>query len=182
MSFTLRRVAEADLDALALVGAATFLDAFAGVLDGQAILAHCAREHSVGRYRDYLAAGATAWLAEATPGGAPIGYALLGAVQLPGANTEHDIELKRIYALSRYHGSGLGADLLGRAVDEARQCGRKRLLLGVYSRNARALAFYAKHGFSRVGTRTFQVGEQTYDDFVMAKPLELDDRSRSPKF
>ncbi len=36
----------ADAETLALVGAATFLQTFAGVLDGAAVVAHCAAAHS----------------------------------------------------------------------------------------------------------------------------------------
>src|SRR3546814_4633931 len=64
--------------------------------------------------------------------------------------------LKRIYSLSRFHGSGLGAALMREAVAAAE--GHRRLLLGVYARNERALAFYRKQGFVDIGTRRFNVG------------------------
>ncbi|HAN89030.1 MAG TPA: GNAT family N-acetyltransferase, partial [Erythrobacter sp.] len=49
-----------------------------------------------------LAAGARAWLAEIDR--APIGYALLTRPELDAAQ-DGDIELKKIYLLSRFHGS-----------------------------------------------------------------------------
>lgn len=161
----------ADLDRLALIGAATFLETFAGVLDGSAIVAQCAREHSAGAYRRYLEAGATAWLAECRPGDAPIGFALVGAPGLPGSRPG-DLELKRIYTLSRFHGSGLGGELMRAAVAGAVKLGADRLLLGVYAGNQRALAFYAKAGFARIADRRFRVGDRDYDDVVLAKPLD----------
>lgn len=39
-----------DADTLALIGAATFLETFAGVLDGAAIVAHCGVAHASGYY------------------------------------------------------------------------------------------------------------------------------------
>src|SRR3546814_10484887 len=106
---------------------------------GAAILGDGAAQQGAAAYRDHLAAGARAWLAEALPGGAPIGFALITKPDLAAA-AEGDIELKRIYSLSRFHGTGLGAALMERAVAAAE--GHRRLLLGVYARNDRALAFY----------------------------------------
>jgi ribosomal protein S18 acetylase RimI-like enzyme len=166
----LREAGPADVGTLALIGAATFLDTFAGILDRDAIVDHCAQQHSAERYAAYLADGARAWLAEARTGGAPIGFALLGKPDLDAAQ-DGDIELKRIYTLSRFHGSGLGGALMAAVVEAARD--HQRLLLGVYSRNERALAFYRKQGFLDIGTRQFSVGGTLYDDRVLARPLKL---------
>ena len=169
-TWTIREAGADDAAALALVGAATFLETFAGVIDGDAIVGHCAAKHRAETYRALLADGARAWLAQARPGGAPVGYALVAAPDLDAA-AEGEIELKRIYALSRFHGTGLGAALMQCAVDAA--AGHRRLLLGVYARNHRAIAFYRKQGFADVGTRRFDVGGKVYDDLVLARPLSL---------
>lgn len=168
VSWRIRQATREDVGALALIGAATFLETFADVLDGAAIVAHCERAHSRAAYEAYLDAGAQAWLAEVEPGQAPVGYALSAEPDLPGAR-ESDRELKRIYSLSRFHGSGLGAALMTAAVEAA--AGHERLLLGVYARNARAIAFYRKHGFEPIGERRFDVGGKLYDDAVLARTL-----------
>jgi len=167
-AWTIREAGADDAAALALIGAATFLETFAGILDGAAIIGHCAAQHGETAYRSALASGARAWLAEARPGGAPVGFALVGAPGLAAAQ-DGDLELKRIYALSRFHGTGLGAALMARAVEAA--AGYRRLLLGVYARNHRALAFYRKQGFADIGTRQFDVGGKLYDDLVLARPV-----------
>jgi ribosomal protein S18 acetylase RimI-like enzyme len=153
--------------ALALVGAATFLESFAGILAGKDIVAHCCGQNSPEIFGKYLAGGAQIWLAEADKG-APVGYAMLTASELPAAQAG-DIELKRIYTLSRFHGSGVGGALMQKIVGAAN--GYQRLLLGVYRHNERAIAFYHKQGFELVGTRQFNVGGTLYDDLVFAKPL-----------
>ena len=66
-TWAIREAGEADAAALALIGAATFLETFAGILDGEAIVGHCAAQHQEAAYRAYLASGARAWLAEAQP-------------------------------------------------------------------------------------------------------------------
>lgn len=168
LSWRLREAGSDDAPALALIGAATFLETFAGILDGDAIVAHCAAQHNEKAYRALLASGARAWIAEAQPGGAPIGFALVTKPDLAAAE-EGDIELKRIYSLSRFHGTGLGAALMNQALAAA--ANHRRLLLGVYAGNARALAFYRKQGFADIGTRQFNVGGKLYDDLVLGRPL-----------
>lgn len=110
---------------------------------------------------------ARAWLAELDH--APIGYALLIRPELDAA-IDGDIELKKIYLLSRFHGSGIAQRLLAAALDGAQ--GMRRLLLGVKADNHRAIAFYTKQGFRQIGTRRFDVGGTFYDDVVLARDLD----------
>lgn len=181
MNWIIRQAALADVDHLALVGGATFLETFAGLLDGQAIVDHCRREHSPAAYHAYLTAGAHAWLIEATHGGAPVGFALVGHATLPGAAANgSDLELKRIYTLSRLHGRGAGLELMNRAIDHGARQGFERLLLGVYAGNSRARAFYAKHGFTQIAERRFLIGDQHYDDVVLARPLGAQAAATAP--
>ena len=172
MEWTIRRASIVDADRLALIGGVTFLETFAGVLDGDAIVDHCAREHSSSAYRQYLINGALAWLVEARSGKAPVGFSLLARPNLPGSTADgSDVELKRIYTLSRIHGSGAGAELIRQVIDHAEESGYRRLLLGVYAGNGRARAFYVKQGFRQIADRRFRVGEREYDDVVLARPL-----------
>ncbi len=169
VNWAIRSCGPADAPALALVGAATFLETFANVLDGADVVAHCQTRHSARFYADWLESGASAWLAE-THGGAPIGYAVLAEPDLPLPDLgPGDIELKRIYTLSRFHGAGLGGAFMAAALDAAIEAGRDRLLLGVYAGNERAIAFYRKQGFERIGERRFKVGAHSYDDVILAR-------------
>src|SRR3982751_1563722 len=99
---TIREATLDDAASLALVGAATFLEAFAGTLDGADIVAHCQSQHALDVYRGYLTRpSARVWLAEAVPGGAPVGYLLLDVAALPVADPRpDDLEIKRVYLLS----------------------------------------------------------------------------------
>lgn len=162
-----------DAATLALIGGATFLDAFAGVLDGESIVAHCHKQHNADVYRHYFEDAQTqAWLATVEPGQAPVGYAMLTTPELPLDDlTDRDIELKRIYVLTRFQRFGVGAQLLERAAAHAIAARKRRLLLGVHAENARALRFYRKNGFEQVGVRTFQVGRSTFHDLVLGKIL-----------
>jgi ribosomal protein S18 acetylase RimI-like enzyme len=169
----IRRAVSGDAVALSLVGSATLLDTFAGVIDGGDIIAHCANQHSTAVYDAWLSSGdAAVWLAETVQGTAPVGFAVLDRPNLPLDDLRpDDLELKRIYVLSRFHGTGVGPRLMNEAMDEARRRGARRALLGVYSGNARALAFYAKTGFVRIGARQFHVGAHTYSDHILSLSL-----------
>lgn len=162
-----RQASTADAQRLSLVASATFLETFAGVLDGDALVTHCARSCSADHFAEVLAAGGKAWLAEAN--GAPVGYALLTAPELEAARAG-DIELKKIYLLSRFHGGGTARALFDAALAAAQ--GHQRLLLGVKDDNHRAIAFYRKQGFDQIGTRQYDVGGTLYDDIVMARDLD----------
>ena len=167
-----RRAGVEDAGMMALVGAATFLDGFAEVLPGEAIVAHAARHHVATVYAGYLGRAEVAgWLATTTMGAA-VGYALLTPPELPEETVAAgDLELKRIYLLARFHGGGVAQRMMEAAAAEARARGAERLLLGVHAGNARALRFYGRNGFRQVGTRQFRVGAMLCDDFVMGREL-----------
>jgi ribosomal protein S18 acetylase RimI-like enzyme len=169
----LKRATAADAAALSLVASACFLETFAGILQGADIVAHCARANSPDSFGNWSTdTGSRVVIAEITNGAAPIGYSVLTTPDLPAVDTSPaDIELRRIYTLSRAHGTGLGPALMAQALLDARTMGRERMLLGVYAGNERARAFYQKQGFTEVGERQYQVGATLCDDVIYALPL-----------
>ena len=109
-------------------------------------------------------------------GGAPIGYAVLGPVDLPIETTIQDMELKRIYLLHRFEGEGIGRRLMEAATKAATAVGAHRLMLGVYDANQHALAFYARHGFIELGRKAITIGSTVYDDLLLGRPLQATGR------
>src|SRR5690349_134515 len=170
---TIRRCGSGDEIALSIVGQASFLDTFAGILSGKDILGHCMRQHSSEKYGGWLHDGESAvWIAEVEPGQAPVGYLVLTKPDLPLADIlPDDAEVKRVYLLSRFRGAGLGRRLMLEAEIHARARGVRRLLLGVYDGNDAAISFYERLGYRRVGERSFKVGDNTYHDFILALSL-----------
>lgn len=169
----IRACSSGDEQVLSLIGQATFLEAFAGVLNGHNILAHCANAHSIECYRSWLADSRyKLWLIGIDPGNAPVGYAVLSPpeILLPDL-AEHDLELKRIYIFSKFQGQGFGKRLLQEAITEAHARSAKRLLLGVYEHNHAAIRFYTHMGFQQVGTRKFNMGGLECDDYIMGMTL-----------
>ncbi|MGE7204475.1 N-acetyltransferase family protein [Sphingomonas sp. NPDC019816] len=172
MTWRLRRACPGDAPALSLVAAASFLETFAGIIAGPDMVRHCTSNSCPAKFDAWVVDPASVvTLAEHPDGAAPVGYTLLTPPDLPIATDAHDIELRRIYALSLTRGSGLGHQLMARAVDDARAMGRRRMVLGVLGINAQARAFYEREGFTLAGTRQFRVGEALFDDVVYAKTL-----------
>jgi ribosomal protein S18 acetylase RimI-like enzyme len=173
VTFEIRPCTSEDDQALSLLGQATFLEAFAGTLNGSDILAHCERAHAASVYRAWLADERyRLWIALAQPGLAPVGFAVLAPSDLPVPDAAPDeVEVKRIYLLNRFQGSGLGRRLMTLAIDRACALGARRLLLGVYSENPAAIAFYRRLGFETIGHRPFAVGATVCDDYVMSLAL-----------
>ena len=173
-SVRIRPAVPEDAGALALLGQATFLEAYAGTLPVGDITQHCERAHTAGHYRQWLLDPATrTWLAEAEHGGAPVGYLVLGVPELPLPDlSPHDREIKRVYVLHRFQGTGLGRRLMATALEHAGAQRASRLLLGVYSRNPAAIAFYARIGYTTVGHRIFHVGAHDYEDLILGLTLE----------
>lgn len=170
--FKIRPATPDDAQRLAHIGVATFIDSYTADIEGEAMMAHCTHQHSQAVYTAYLSdPAAKAWLIESAETGAPIGYAVTCAPDLPIETVAGDIELKRIYVLSRFHGSGAGKALMETVQSHAQAQRAARLLLGTYQDNHRAVAFYTRIGFETIGTRQFQVGDILYDDIVMGLKL-----------
>lgn len=170
--FKIRQASLKDAEMLSHIGVATFVESYTNDIEGAAMMAHCTNEHSRAAYENYLRQEETAcWIAVHSQTGAPVGYALNCKPDLPIDLKPNDIELKRIYVLSKYHGSGTAQTLLTHATAYAKAKHSARLLLGTYEENHRAMAFYIKYGFKTIGTRQFNVGGKIYDDIILAKPL-----------
>ena len=162
-----------DEAALSLLGGATFLESYAHLLPVTDIIGHVGRQHAAVVYERWLADPACrCWLAEHLPGCAPVGYAVLTPPDLPLPDlAPGDLEIRRIYLLHRFHRAGLGRRLMDEVITHGRNVAARRLLLGVYSRNDAALAFYGRLGFAQVGTRQFRVGANDYFDYILSLDL-----------
>ena len=72
-----------------------------------------------------------------------------------------------------FRSAGAGGALLEAAAEWAQAAGFRRVVLGVFPENVRAMAFYERHGFVREGLRREQYrrGDQYHDEVLMARPL-----------
>ncbi len=173
MSFvTIRRARLADAAALAELAARTFTEAFAADNTAEDLQAHVQASYGTAQQaaeimdRDVISLLAFA-------GEALVGFAQVRRKAAPSCvGTEGPIELHRFYLARHAHGAGVAAPLMREARAAAVELGGRSLWLGVWERNARAIAFYAKSGFEKVGSHVFVVGSDRQTDWVLVRPLE----------
>lgn len=101
-----------------------------------------------------------------------LGYTLLceSSPPLPLA-TEPGIECVRLYLERAAHGRTLGRHLLDTAIRWAGENGYRTLWLKVWDQNTRAIAFYEKNGFTRMGIVPYT--EAGMDDRVIVMERAL---------
>ena len=169
---TLRRATVDDAARLSELGARLFAQSFGAANDADNMQSYLAGAFSDAKQRAELTnADCVVWLAEDSSG-TPIGYAMLwhgGAG--PGVTGHHPAEVRRVYADRDWHGRGLGPALMHACVAQARDWNCDVIWLGVWEENPRAIAFYEKIGFRKVGRQTFRLGRDVQHDFVMALTL-----------
>jgi ribosomal protein S18 acetylase RimI-like enzyme len=81
------------------------------------------------------------------------------------------LEVERLYVREDWLGTGLGASLMRRTLEEARKQGCRTVVLGVWEHNRRAVEFYKRFGFKEIGRHEFRLGEDTQNDLILRKGL-----------
>lgn len=76
-------------------------------------------------------------------------------------------EIQRLYVGGVWQGKQLAQELLRKLVGAATRSGAECIWLGVWERNARAIRFYEKAGFSVVGEHEFSLGSDIQRDLIM---------------
>jgi ribosomal protein S18 acetylase RimI-like enzyme len=163
--------------AVADVAARTFPLACPSAMPREDIAAFIATNLSEARFGAYVSDPERLVLA-AVEDGEVVGYAM--AVRgVPDDDVQRAVvdrpavELSKMYAVPEAHGAGASAALMERVVAYAEASGARCIWLGVNQQNVRAQRFYAKHGFTVGGTKTFRVGRRVEDDFVMVRRTTL---------
>jgi len=100
------------------------------------------------------------------------GYAKLELLRLePPIKGKKPIELNRLYAKQELIGKGIGQLLIDMSFETARKLECDVIWLGVWELNPRAIRFYEKNGFRKVGSHIFQMGTDKQTDLLMQKEL-----------
>lgn len=143
-------------------------ETYRGIADPAALEPRLAdRDRWVAAWRRQLAEGPAYTVAEV--GGALVGFALVGRSRMVEAPTP--TELHALYVRRSHHGTGLGARLLD-AVLRPEPC-----MVWVTEANARARAFYARHGFEPDGTRQLYDGLGAWE-CRLVRPADPDRAAR----
>ena len=168
----IRRGTVSDAAALAAFGARTFDETFGPDNDPADIAAYLAEEYGVPQQTAELAdPGQITLLAEHL--GTIAGFAQLRTKRPPPCVTgDAPVEIARFYVDRPHHGTGLAHQLMTAVRAVAVEMGGRTLWLGVWERNPRAIAYYAKSGLRDVGSADFFVGPDRQTDRIMAGPLD----------
>jgi ribosomal protein S18 acetylase RimI-like enzyme len=176
MTSSIRKAAADDAGALAALAAVTFPLACPPSASPDDIAAHLANTLSERHFRAYLADPDTTILVIDGNGGLR-GYSLL--VNRPAEDPDvvsalgivPSVELSKCYVHPEHHGLGAAAELMRASLQAAAEAGGRGVWLGVNSQNARALRFYEKSGFRKVGTKSFRLGSAVEHDFVLERAV-----------
>lgn len=104
-------------------------------------------------------------------GDALAGFIKLGPLRLPVETPGKAVELRQLYVLKPWQGSGAARKLMDWVMGEARRRGADELYLSVFTDNHRARRFYALYGFEEIGPVKFMVGNHADDDIIMRLAL-----------
>ena len=167
----IRRATAHDADALSTFGRRAFSETFAGDNTPADLEKYLNSAFSPQIQRAELEqAGLTCLMMERD--GAVLAYAMIQT----GANSPHvsdptAAELRRFYVDRTAHGTGVAQTLMDSCIASAAESGANTVFLGVWERNLRAIRFYEKQGFTKVGKQVFTLGDDVQQDRVMARLL-----------
>ena len=171
----IRRATPADAARLAELGERVFRQTFGPHNRAEDMEAFLPTAYGVARQRAEIAHPHwTTLVAEGDVRGEP---ALAGFAQLregaasPAVSGADPIEIQRFYVDPAWHGRGVALALMRAVEDAARERGARTLWLGVWEKNARAIAFYEKCGFRHVGEQVFLLGSDLQTDWVMERAV-----------
>jgi GNAT superfamily N-acetyltransferase len=169
---TIRTATAADTAGVADLARRTFHDTFAATNDAADMALHLAASYGVEQQtRELSDRDITTLLVEED--GQAVAYAMVRGGHAPDCVTgPRPIELWRFYVDRGWHGRGIAQALMERVKTVAHERGAQTLWLGVWERNPRARAFYAKCGFTAAGEHIFLFGTDPQTDLVMVMPLE----------
>ncbi len=167
MIVSIRRWTQADLPTVQRLLLDTWLDAYGSFIPRGDLVGYLNTQYSQAKLEALFAdPDVTGLVAEVD--GAVAGYA-----KLYHARAEQRFYVHQLYILPARQGLGLGHRLMACAEAHARELGTDRIWLGVMVKNAQAVAWYKKMGFTVTETAPFVMGSTTVDHYIGCLPLPL---------
>ena len=167
--FNIRFGAAEDAECLAVLAAQVWLHTYA--TDGisteiaEYVLAHITPEKYAQLLRD---AGTQVFVAMHTTN--VVGLAVVRFDMPCPDHPDLAAELQTLYVQEHFLRQGVGSLLLAAAEALARRRANSRLWLTVNVHNSRAITFYDRKGYTKVGTAYFVLGTERYENHVLAGP------------
>jgi diamine N-acetyltransferase len=165
--YTTRFASPEDAETLVEVGKKTFRDTFAADNTAEDMTSYLEKTFTIDQINKDLQDGNCIFIL-LYHGEHIAGYAKLRK-DVPGLNDLANIEIERLYACKQYIGKKAGKALMQACLKVAVTLGYKAMRLGVWEQNARAISFYERWGFKKVGAHPFLLGSDLQTDLVMEK-------------
>lgn len=167
MDIEIRIAEKGDATIVAAISAATFYETYADTDDPGDLAEYVTREFSREVAVEALASPENTFFL-AGFGGRIVGYAKFRRTEAPEAvGGLNAAEIQRIYIFSRFARKGIGRALIERCVKTAKDEGFEGIWLGVWDANTKALRFYERMGFEKVGKTEFLYGSQSFVNDLM---------------
>lgn len=102
----------------------------------------------------------------------PVGYAKLKLnSKSEFINSTNICQLQKIYVLKDFLSIKIGLELQNLLLKKAHELKFKEIWLSVLNSNKRAINFYKKSGFEKIGNHDFQIGKENFEFIAMRKEL-----------
>jgi ribosomal protein S18 acetylase RimI-like enzyme len=99
-----------------------------------------------------------------------VAYIKIGPVHVPADNHASDaMEIWQIYVRKEFIGDGFGSLLMDWAEEQFVSRGTSEVYVSVFSENPRAIRFYERYGFEKVGEYGFEIGKHIDLEWIMRK-------------
>lgn len=170
-SVTVRLARTSDVSALAALAESTFRETYGRFNTPADMDAYCLQHHAAEVIGKEIASRGVEFIV------CEHAAELIAFAQLVQNETTHHLlaeapmEVHRFYVAAPWLGCGIAQSLMSDLKVRAQRCHADYLWLGVWEKNARALAFYKKCGFAVIGEQTFKLGEDIQGDLVLALPI-----------
>lgn len=167
----IREANQEDAQFIALLGRTTFTETFGHLFrDRNDLVEYYERTFSVAKIRSSLQKPNNVFFI-AFADELPVGYAKLklncASEFLPSENIS---QLQKIYVLKDFLSMKIGLHLQNKLIESASEK-NESIWLSVLHSNERAIQFYEKNGFRKIGEHGYSIGKEDFHFFVLAKKL-----------
>lgn len=161
-----------DAQVIALLGRVTYIQSHEVYFEEKAdLLEYCNNEYSVSKIEKNLSDIDKVFLL-ATVNHLPVGFAILQLNTITDLiPSENVCMLQKIYVLADFISMKIGTQLHNAVLLEARKGRFEAIWLTVYYKNTKAISFYIKNGFKKLGSYNFKVGQVNYKNDLLSLQL-----------
>ena len=168
----IRLAQEEDAQFIALLGRVTFTETFGHLFrDQNDLIDYYNKTFSVQKIKDGIRKQNNVfWIAFVNR--LPVGYAKLKLHSRSEFIESKDVcQLQKIYVVRDFLSMRIGFELQESLLKKAKELGFSQIWLSVLNSNERAINFYEKTGFEKIGNHDFQIGKENFEFTAMLKTI-----------